>query len=415
MKKYFIRTLCIAFILLLCLPMVACDFKFGGLVGELLADKEPVGVVPDQWESDVVIEDILPDVLPDIEIETSWVDEFTSQDIIIEMPTEDVTYQDYDTTEPPVVDPPIPEPVLGFSIDECDTWIGDQQAQQFFTPGAYASWDSRAVINDYNVEYVRIWGWVAFQSEQIGQVGYRIDDGKPVYDDAFLIEAEQPIMDAALAMGAQSAARISVMIPVRDLSGEHLIEIVARDGHEFGYQASIALFALEKAVDPNAPVFNFWPADMMTSLVDQVGRYDIESVALSGYGEYITITTGTVGDPWYQLPMVNGKNYVASYIAIKYRTGSPVTKGNIFVGSGAGPTAQGDEIPYEMINDGKWHVLILDLSQAPAVENGVVNYLRWDMFTGGQNNVIDVSYIAAFHSEQAALDYDASVADRYTD
>jgi hypothetical protein len=37
------------------------------------------------------------------------------------------------------------------------------------------------------------------------------------------------------------------------------------------------------------------------------------------------------------------------------------------------------------------------------------------MFVGGQNNVIDVSYIAAFHSEQAAQDYDASVADRYTD
>ena len=420
MKKHILRTLCMAFILLLCLPMVACDFEFGGFVGELLADKEPTGVVPEQWESDLVIDDILPDVLPDIEIETSWVDEFITEDIIIEMPTEDITYQDYDTTEyhttePPIVDPPIPEPVLHFSFDECDAWIGDQNVRRFFAPGQSASWDRYAAIDDYNVEYVRVWGWVAFQSEQIGQVGYRIDDGEPIYDDAFLIEAEQPIIDAALAMGAQSASRISVMIPVRDLSGEHLIEIVARDGHEFGYQASIALFALEKAVDPNAPVFNFWPADMMSSLVDQVGKYDIECVAMGGNGEYVTITTGTVGDPWVLLPMVNGKGYVASYIAIKYRTSSPITQGGVFVGSGAGPTGQGDEIRYQMINDGKWHVLILDLSEAPAVQNNVVNYLRWDMFTGGQNNVIDISYIAAFHSEQAALDYDASVADRYTD
>ena len=40
MRKYLLRTLCIAFVLSLCLPMVACDMELGGLVGELLADNK---------------------------------------------------------------------------------------------------------------------------------------------------------------------------------------------------------------------------------------------------------------------------------------------------------------------------------------------------------------------------------------
>lgn len=416
MKKHLLRVICMAFVLSLCLPMAACDMEFGGLVGELLAGDTPENVVPEQWESNMVIEDILPDV--QTAIDTEWDEVFTGDIAYPDLETAwDSTAPDYPdgTTEPPFMDiPPIPDPVLIFSFDECDAWIGDtQMVQQFFTPGAHASWDGHAVIDDYHVEYVRVWGWAAFDTEQLGEIGYRIDEGDYVFDNAFLVEAEQPILDAAAGFGALSASRINVQIPVRDLSGKHVVEIVGRDA--FGYIELLDSFVLEKAVDPDAPVFNYWPADMMPSLVSQVGRYDIESVQVGGNGEYVTITTGTVGDPWVQFPMVNGQGYVASYIAIKYRTSSPVTKGNIFVGSGVGPTAQGDEIGYEMINDGNWHVLILDLSEAPAVQNHVVNYLRWDMFTGGQNNVIDVSYIAAFHSEQAALDYDASVADRYTD
>ena len=74
-----------------------------------------------------------------------------------------------------------------------------------------------------------------------------------------------------------------------------------------------------------------------------------------------------------------------------------------------------DCVWYEMINDGKWHVLILDLTKVPAVQDGVINYLRWDMFAGGQYNVIDMGYIAAFLSEQAAMEYDASLAEYYPD
>ena len=299
---------------------------------------------------------------------------------------------------------------MHFSFDECDAWIGDQQVQQFFAPGASASWDQTAVIDDYNVEYVRIWGWVAFDTEQIGEIGYRIDHGDYTYDNAFLIEAEQPILDSLSAIGALSASRIDIRIPVRDLSGEHVIEIVGRDAYE--YTMIIGTFTLTKAVDPNAPAFSFFPADMISSMP---GSPDLADVQLGGTGEYISITTGDIGDPWYLLPGINNKGYVANYVVIKYRTTAETTASNIYVGSGPGPLGQVDQLDFELINDGKWHLAILDLSEVSEVKNGAVNYLRWDMFREGRNNQIDLAYIAAFGSEQAALDYDASIANRYPD
>lgn len=248
MKKHLLRVICMAFVLSLCLPMAACDMEFGGLVGELLAGNTPDNVVPDEWESDLVVEDYFPDV--ETAVDMDWNEVFTG-DIATMPPTEDVTY-DYvteaPTTEPPVVDA-IPESVLHFSFDECDAWIADTQVQQFFVPGAYASWDARAIIEDYDTEYIRVWGWVAFITEQI-EIGYQIDHSEePVFDSAFLIEAEQPIIDAALSLGALSASRISVMIPVDTLSGSHTIQIVARD--EFGNQQQLASFNLEKPAYPD--------------------------------------------------------------------------------------------------------------------------------------------------------------------
>lgn len=422
MKRRLLRTLCVLFALALCFPLAACDMEFGGLLGMLMENSgTPEHVLPPEGDYPAV-EYPYP---PEIEIETAieWSEYYTTPPIEIEPDyTYDYTYDYPDTTEEPVydeitedipIDPGPPEPVLFFSFDECYTVIDGMTVDHLFTPGMYTDWNHQALVKDYTAEYLCVRGWVALSSAQLGEIGYCIDHDNYVFDPAFFTQTEQPVLDAAASFGAGSASRIDVMIPIRDLSGTHQIEIVARD--EFGYLEVISSFVLDKAVDPNAPVFCYWPADLMPSLVGQVGTGDIDQVAVGGNGEYLTITTGTVGDPWYQLPMVNGSGLVASHIAIKYRTESPVTKGNIFTGSGVGPTGQGDAVSYEMINDGEWHLLILDLSQANAIRDGVINYLRWDMFAGGQNNAIDLSYIAAFNSEQAALDYDASVADRYTD
>ncbi len=418
MKKHLIRTLCIAFILSLCLPMVACDMEFGGLVGELLADKAPNGgVVPDQWESDLVIEDILPDIEleTEIAIESTWVDEVFTGDIGYPETETHPTGELPETTSPPYpdgstdVEPgPIPEPVLFFSFDECDAWIGDQQVQQFFTPGSHASWDGRAVINNGNVEYVRIWGWVAFQSEQIGQVGYRIDDGEPVYDDAFLIEAEQPIINAALAIGAQSATRISVMIPVRQLSGEHVIEIVARDGYEFGYQASIAIFELEKAADPYAPLFVFDPYAIEASLSNYT--HDVISGGISTDSSYVTLVCPKGEDPYINLLPYTPLAYTnVKFIVLAYRTEVADRYGQLFVGSDVGPTGQNDCVTFDYVADGAWHTYVLDLSKVDAINASFdLSYLRYDIYPACQaGQSIDIAYVAGFDSMEDLIKFQA--------
>ncbi len=419
MKKNLLRALCFAFVLTLCIPMVACDMQFGGLVGELLENMTlpAQDELLEEWSSDLYnnVEDILPEI--QTAIGTGWDDYYTEIDTMYP-PDEIPDYTDYPETTEPFYDeittePPIViDPVTTFiAFDECAPVIGNQDGDLFFTPGQSATWNNVATVKDYNVEFIRVWGWVSFFSEKIGEFGYQIDDNDPVYDSAFAWETEQPVIDASLAMGGKTGSRMKIMVPVRDLSGEHTVKALVKDAA--GTVEVITEFTLNKAVDPNAPVFFVPAADMASSIP---GSPDIVDAVLSNDRSYVTVTTGQVGDPYYQMPMINkNKGYVAKYVVIKYRTLSDTIRGESFIGSGAGPCGQGDHIPYEMINDGRWHLAILDLSQAPAIVDGAINYLRLDFFAGGQDNVIDLAYVAAFNSEQAAIDYDAKLDYIYPD
>ncbi len=286
MRKHILRALCIAFVLTLCLPMAACDFQFGGLVGELLANNAPGGgVVPDQWESDLVIEDILTDieVETEIAIESAWIDEVFTGDIYTEMPTEDITYDhaydttQYHTTEPPMADTPsiapLPDPVVVCgSFDELYT-LTKEQREDVFAPGAAYSWNGIANVSNYETESIKVRGWVGFFAEDIGQFGYQIDGGEPVMSDAFTLDTEQPVLDAAMSAGARSASRYKVTVPIRDLSGEHTITILAKDAQ--GNCDIIKEFTLIKAVDPYAPVnvpIEYWTVSGHCPIVVDVSR-----------------------------------------------------------------------------------------------------------------------------------------------
>ena len=414
MKKHTLRALGMAFVLTLCLPMVACDLsnmQFGGLVGELMADNAKDDT-PGELENDLVIEDVFPDIQTAVD---SYIEDYTypvTEEPYVEPPMPDTTEAPSvdGTTEPPTTVEPLPDPVAVYgSFDDLYISVNGQR-EDIFTPGMHASWDAIAEVNDYRVESITAFGWAAFYAPEAGSFGYQIDDQEPVFDDTFAIDTEQAVIDSATGIGGKSASRFRIIMPIRDLSGNHTVKLLVKD--IFGTVELFTEFKLTKAVDPNAPVFSFFPADMISSMP---GSPDIADVQLGGTGEYISITTGDFGDPYYQLPMINGKGYVANYVTIKYRTTSEVTQGNLFIGSGSGPTGAGDMIVYNMINDGKWHVVLIDLSKVEAVVDGVINYLRWDMFREGRTNQIDLAYIAAFGSEQAALDYDASIADRYPD
>lgn len=419
MKKHILRALCVACVLTLCLPMAACDMELGGLVGELLANKEPEGVAPpEEWASDAVIEDILPDI--ETAISTGWDEDFSGDIAATEPPFEDTTYEyDYDTesptteiytTEPPVEVTPIPDPVIYYSPDEYDTWIGEQLMQQFVFSGGHASWDGHAMIEDYHVEYLRIFGWVAFDTEQIGKVGYRFDNDEYIFDNAFLVEAEQPVIDAALYMGALSVSRIEIYIPVKDLSGQHVIEIVGCNA--YGDMEILDTFTVEKTADPGAPFF-FADAYDMASCVepDAYLSMDVLSAKVSEDGSYVTLVSGVQygGDPWIFLGQGKLLSTGARYLVVKYRTSAEnAPQGEFFVGSSF-ITGGVDQARFEYINDGNWHLQIIDLTTVQAVNDYLdIKYLRYDFYVEGvHEQPIDVAYVAIFTSEEAAIQYDS--------
>ena len=330
--------------------------------------------------------------------------------------TEEVTTQDPGTTTDTETETEKPaDPVtVHISKDELRYMIGEEQVGAGFPAGQFTSWtDMIATVEDYKVEYIVSWGWASFYGEAVGQFGYQIDDNAPVYDDAFAWETEQPVLDAA---GGKPASRYKIYIPVRDLQGEHTIKVLVKDA--VGTEEVMYEFTMNKAVDPDAPVAFIPAADMASSIP---GSPDIESAAMSADGTYITINTANTNgdpyhDPFYQLPMLNGKGTVASVVAIKYRTSVAGARSEVFVGSGQGPTGGADNYAFDVETDGKWHLMVIDLANTPAVVDGVINYLRWDPYVGSAETAsIDMGYIALFNSAEAAQAYDAKFADVYVD
>ena len=327
----------------------------------------------------------------------------TTEEPTTEAPTTDTT--DAPTTEPPTTEPPAPpaDPVtIHISKDEIRYMVGEGQVGQAYAPGAFDSWaDKIATVEDYNVDAIVIWGWAGFFAENIGEFGYQIDDNDAVFAD-FTFSTEQGVIDAAAAGGAKSASRFYIPVPVLYLNGEHTIKALVRDAA--GTVEVFHEFTLNKAENPNAPVAFIPAADMASSIPGSPG---VNGAELSADGKYVTIDTINQGDPYYQLPMMNGKGTVGAFVAIKYRTTSTFTASEVFVGSGAGPNGQGDNIRFELTCDGKWNLAIVDLAQASAVVDGVINYLRWDPFAGAATATIDMAYIGVFQSAEAALAYDA--------
>jgi len=287
------------------------------------------------------------------------------------------------------------------SFDEL-SMITDGNSVGFFTPGQSASWDKIANVEDYNVDTIKVWGWVGFFAEELGQFGYQIGDAEPVFGE-FTFATEDAVIAAAAGSGAKSASRFAIMIPVEYVGGEGIeVQALVRDAA--GTVETLVKFTLNKTANPNAPVAFVPAADMASSIPGSPG---INGCTLSADGNYVTIDTIGQGDPYYQLPMLNGKGLVATHAVIKYRSTSTHTKSEMFVGSGGGPSGAGDNIQFDLTCDGKWNLMIVDLSAVSAVADGVVNYLRWDPFAGAADATIDMAYIGLFNSAEAAVAYDA--------
>ena len=171
---------------------------------------------------------------------------------------------------------------------------------------------------------------------------------------------------------------------------------------EVGGFSAIQVPALEivipEPVDPNAPIFAA-DANALASAA-KGGNHIADAVVTDGY---VTITTTDGGDPNFSV-ISGGSALTGRYLAIKYRTTyvGEGGEGEIFAGS-VSITGNGDTTRFAYIADGEWHVAIIDLSTISAVnENLLINYVRYDFYTGAKNATIDLESVALFNSEEAA-------------
>ena len=335
----------------------------------------------------------------------------TTQAPTTEEPTTEAPTTEAPTTQEPTTEGPVPDPdpvITHLSFDELDKWIdisGDitnsaNSLGSIFTPGQSAGWDKIANVDDYTIAYLRVWGWVGFFAEEVGEFGYQIDDQEPVFSADFAVVAGQDVVQAAAGTGAKCASRMTIMIPVRDLSGEHTIKALVKDA--VGTIEELTVFTLNKAVDPDAPVFMLTPDVIATT---GTGAPDVASATLSDDGSFVTLVNGTVGDPYITFRQMNCN---VRYVAVKYRTTVEGASFNYFAAStGTDATGQGDQLGSQMYTtDGMWHVAITDLDPAEAInEEWALSFLRYDFYQNGTEQAIDVAYIAGFNSIEAAEAY----------
>ena len=121
------------------------------------------------------------------------------------------------------------------SFDQLYKGAGDATNgdENLFTPGQSASWDKIADLSAGGVDVLTYWGWVAIKGE-IGQFGYQINGGTPIFNDEWTITAEQPVIDAAATTGADNASRMKIRINLAGLEGEYTVRTLYKtpDGTE---------------------------------------------------------------------------------------------------------------------------------------------------------------------------------------
>ena len=171
-----------------------------------------------------------------------------------------------------------------------------------------------------------------------------------------------------------------------------------------GTEFTVDLIKLDVAVplDPDAPVFMLTPDVIATT---GTGAPDVASATLSEDGSFVTLVNGTVGDPYITFRQM-GCN--VRYVAVKYRTTVAGSGFNFFAGStGNDATGAGDMLAGQSYEtDGMWHTVVTDLDPAEAInEEWALSFLRYDFYTGGTEQAIDVAYIAGFNSIEAAEAY----------
>ena len=80
-------------------------------------------------------------------------------------------------------------------------------------------------------ENLTVRGWMGLKNTDIAEIGYKINGGDPVYDEAFKVEAEAPV----IAAGGET--RMQVLVPLLQNEDPQLITVVAKGTDGEVYEA----------------------------------------------------------------------------------------------------------------------------------------------------------------------------------
>ena len=111
------------------------------------------------------------------------------------------------------------------SFDELDKYADGAKVEGVFTPGQSGGWDKIVTLNDFTVDSLRYWGWIAGVTEQ-GVFGYQINGGAAIYDEAWT--HPEDLMAHAPA-GSTYTTRMKIMISLEGLDGENTIRALYKD------------------------------------------------------------------------------------------------------------------------------------------------------------------------------------------
>ena len=129
--------------------------------------------------------------------------------------------------------------VLHHSFDELDKYAGAAKVEGVFTPGQSANWDKTITLNDFTVDTLRYWGWVA-GTGGLGQFGYQINGGTPIYDDAWTVP--DPGLEPHMPAGHDHFTRMAIMISLDGLEGENTIRALYKNAE--GAEACLSEFTV---------------------------------------------------------------------------------------------------------------------------------------------------------------------------
>ena len=217
-------TLLLALVVLVSVVLVSCDKK----------ESETKETTPEQSTQG---ETLAPETDAPETNEPETNEPVTNEPVTNEPVTNEPVTNEPVTNEPVTDEPTVPEDPDVVHVSQDEMYYGDIdfnkiEGTDIFTPGHYT--DFNGVINyslgDY--PYLIDWGWVALNTEDF-QFGYIIDNGDPIINPDYTVEAEEGVKAAATQMGASNASRFKGALLVAWFSvGEHNVKFVVQTGDE---------------------------------------------------------------------------------------------------------------------------------------------------------------------------------------